>query len=104
MPEATPDEQVDALVQRITEAWFKVTEFGASPPVERHAVEVLREGRAALAEAFSELRELAPGRFGHGGGYVLTNVLVRLADEQPRALVFLASEALNTLADARGEP
>jgi hypothetical protein len=93
------DEQVDALLRRITEAWFKLTEFGPAWPVEQQALDVRREGRAALQELLVELEDLAPGRFAHDSSQVLTAVLLRLADDQPRALVHLASEAFNTLAD-----
>jgi hypothetical protein len=102
MHDARREEQSDALVDRITEAWFKLTEFGtAAFPVERGALEVRREGRVALAELLTELEDLSPGSFGHDPGQVLSGALHRLADEQPRALVYLLSEALNRLADRR---
>jgi hypothetical protein len=102
MPRPTPDEQVDALVEQITEAWFKLTEFGVDAPLERQVVETRRRGRADLVAALHELEQLAPGSVGHGGSTVLTGVLRRLADEQPHALAFLSGEALSALADARG--
>ncbi len=101
MHRATPDEQVDALVEEITEAWFKLTEFGVDAPLERRVVETRRQGRTDLVAALRELAELAPGSVGHGGSTVLTGVLRRLADEQPHALAFLTGEALSPLADAR---
>jgi len=97
----TPEEQADALVERITQAWFKLTEFGASPPMEPETLATLSEGRAALAAALEELVELAPGRFSHGGSRVLSSTLDRLADTQPRALAYLLAEALGALTQGR---
>ena len=102
MARPTPDEQVDVLVARITEAWFKLTEFGTDAPLEQHVVDVRRQGRADHVVALRELEELAPGSVGHGGSVVLSGVLRRLAEEEPLALAFLAAEALAALARARG--
>jgi hypothetical protein len=101
MPRPTPQEQVDALVGRITEAWYKLTEFGIDAPLERAVVETRRQGRSDLVAGLRELEELAPGTVGHGGGVVMHGVLRRLAEEEPLALAFLTGEVLSTLADER---